>query len=448
MATNITEKVLRVGVIHNGKVIEERLVLKKGPISVGASRAAMFNIPLEGLPPKVEIIALKGGRYHLVCGDGVTCRVTAGGTTFEHRAMHAASGRAPALYPLSPDALGRVEVGPVTILFQFVTPPPALPRVQLPELARVRWSGRIDKPFAAIVMWIVLIHVGFVMAVQSAPLPMAPDMVIWQDEKGHIIKVLIPPQKDDPPDEAAGESVEKPVEPEKPEKRPEQGRNTGAPANDKPSIEQTREKVRNSGIMAILTAKPIAGSAVSKMFSGGDTVNVQEVFMGVSTGVASLDVGLERGNIRIGGGGSGGPIVIDKPGAGRDINVGGGSAGEKPKVGPNIAAAFGKMDIEPPQVEGCLAKDEVTKVVKPRLRGLQDCYERELKKITSLAGKLTITFMVNGEGTVTDARVESDSMGSPAVADCIVTRLRRFKFPASDCASVTVSYPFIFMKAQ
>jgi hypothetical protein len=35
-------------------------------------------------------------------------------------------------------------------------------------------------------------------------------------------------------------------------------------------------------------------------------------------------------------------------------------------------------------------------------------------------------------------------MGSDAVGDCIISRLKRWRFPKPDGGSVTVNFPFIF----
>ena len=79
-----------------------------------------------------------------------------------------------------------------------------------------------------------------------------------------------------------------------------------------------------------------------------------------------------------------------------------------------------------------------------RKRMVQDCYERELKRDPSLAGKIEIEFTIGTSGRVDEAFVASNRMGSDAVGDCIVSRLKRWRFPKPGGGSVTVSFPFIF----
>ena len=49
MKTNVPEKVLRVGVIHGGKVLEEKLIMEKAAVSVGRARAATIALPIPEL---------------------------------------------------------------------------------------------------------------------------------------------------------------------------------------------------------------------------------------------------------------------------------------------------------------------------------------------------------------------------------------------------------------
>ena len=74
--------------------------------------------------------------------------------------------------------------------------------------------------------------------------------------------------------------------------------------------------------------------------------------------------------------------------------------------------------------------------------------EELVASFPSLAGRITMAFTITGEGAVSEARIEADTMGNPAVGECLARRLRQMKFPKSECASVAVSYPFIFVKTN
>ena len=439
--TSQSEKVLRVGVIHNGRILEERLILARADVSVGRGRDATISLPFEELPERVTLFPVHRGRYHLAAVAGARAQIRSGGGVIE---TGPDGGARPRLHPLGDDAQGRVELGGVLFLFQFVHPPPAMPAIKLPELARVTWAGRIDRPYAAILALIFLAHVGVVMAVQSAPLPITPECAVVQDEHGRIIEVVIPKPKDEPR-EAVGDASEAAPEEQKPTSRPHAQAAKAAPAAGRTAGE-TRAYVADKGVLGILRAKDSSG-AIRQLFDEGPRVaGLDELVEGNRVASAGGDVSARR-FVEPAGGRTAAPGAIDVGGNGPRTGPAPGAQIEKTDR-TDVASLGGITKIELPQVEGCLEKDKVAAVMKAKLRGLQDCYERELKKYPSLAGRLTIAFTIDALGAVADARVEKDEMGSAPVADCLVTRVRRFRFPKSDCESVTVSYPFVFVKAQ
>ena len=73
------------------------------------------------------------------------------------------------------------------------------------------------------------------------------------------------------------------------------------------------------------------------------------------------------------------------------------------------------------------------------------CYSRELTKNPSLEGKIVVKFTIAGDGSVSQASIESSTMTSKAVESCITGR---FKFPEPKDGIVIVSYPFEFSSTQ
>ena len=87
----------------------------------------------------------------------------------------------------------------------------------------------------------------------------------------------------------------------------------------------------------------------------------------------------------------------------------------------------------------------VTRTVKRRLRAIQVCYEKELRRNPSLAGKVTVEFTIVERGTVSKAKVVDNTTGDAAVASCVVKTVKRFRFnPGPEGGSVTYAYPFVF----
>ena len=53
-------------------------------------------------------------------------------------------------------------------------------------------------------------------------------------------------------------------------------------------------------------------------------------------------------------------------------------------------------------------------------------------------------FTIGTDGRVTKANIVSSSLADEQVKQCILRRIKRWKFPKPDEGTVTVSYPFIF----
>ncbi len=84
-------------------------------------------------------------------------------------------------------------------------------------------------------------------------------------------------------------------------------------------------------------------------------------------------------------------------------------------------------------------------VIKRRMKELRYCYQRILREFPTLAGKITVKFIIAPDGTVAAAATKSTTMNNPQVEDCINGRFRKMLFPEPRGGGiVVVTYPFIF----
>src|SRR3954453_14371691 len=92
----IGPKVLRVGVIQGGKIIEERIIRKRETVTVGGSERNHFVINAPGLAQRFELFQLVGADYILNFTDSMSGRVglPAGGPSLERVATPGARGNA------------------------------------------------------------------------------------------------------------------------------------------------------------------------------------------------------------------------------------------------------------------------------------------------------------------------------------------------------------------
>lgn len=87
----------------------------------------------------------------------------------------------------------------------------------------------------------------------------------------------------------------------------------------------------------------------------------------------------------------------------------------------------------------------VTAVIEKNMGQLRYCYQRELTKSPTVAGKLTVKFIIDKDGTVSSAVTESSTLGSDLLESCINGRFMRFQFPEPNGAGgATGSYPLLF----
>ena len=128
-------KVLRIGVVQNGRVIEERIIKERGDVTIGPSEKSMFVLSANEIQRSHRLFVLQGEGYTLSFTDAMTGRVAlpTGVSDLEQLKGHARKADDGSYQiRLTEDSRGKVLVGETTFLFQFVAPPPVQPRPQLP----------------------------------------------------------------------------------------------------------------------------------------------------------------------------------------------------------------------------------------------------------------------------------------------------------------------------
>lgn len=88
---------------------------------------------------------------------------------------------------------------------------------------------------------------------------------------------------------------------------------------------------------------------------------------------------------------------------------------------------------------------EIRDVVAQYIAGLKYLYDRELKTRPSLHGKVTVEFVIEGPGQVSEVRLVSSGLGHPALENAILGRIRGWKFPSKPGDATRVTFPFDFV---
>lgn len=163
--------------------------------------------------------------------------------------------------------------------------------------------------------------------------------------------------------------------------------------------------------------------------------------MGSSVGNARGFGGLGISGVGRGGGGGAALIgggALGRKGYGRGANRLGERKASIPRVIP------GK-----PIVTGSLSKAIIRRVIRRHRNEYRYCYEKVLNKAPGLAGKVRVSFTIGADGKVIAAKTLDDTLKDPAVAKCLVRKVKRWVFPAPKGGGVVaVVYPFVFAPSK
>jgi TonB family protein len=145
---------------------------------------------------------------------------------------------------------------------------------------------------------------------------------------------------------------------------------------------------------------------------------------------------------RRGGGGSGEGII----GLG---TIGHGAGGLGSGYGRG-AGAFRGRDASVPRVRtgkadirGALSNEVIRRIVHRHLSEVRFCYEQALNARPDLKGRVRVKFVIAPTGEVQNAALAESTLGDAKVESCIVTAVRRWRFPSPEGGGVVVvTMPF------
>ena len=444
-------RVLRIGIVQGGRIIEERLIRSRDNISIGWSSKATFAVPSEALPKQWMLFELTPKGYVARFADAMDARIAVGNEVIALAQLKQA-GRirrqgAAWLLLLDERSRGKINVGDLTILFQFVTPPPLQPRPRLPASVRGSWTTGLDWIFTLIAGMSFLAHLVFVLYLRNVDWPRKPDI---EEIPDRFVQMVV---KAKPPEAPKPTTTEDKTEDKTPDKQVASNNSAKKAAKKEISAEEKEridaerrarlaEQVRNTGIIKLLGAKADGSGSIADVLGKGDVDRDQEkAFQGVGgLTVATSDASL-RG-VKSGTGGSGKVADIGSlRGAG---TIAGGNTG----AGATEKKVSGVVRSEAPAVDGELDPALVSKEVRARIGAVKACYERALKRNPNLSGKIKVRWTITAAGTVSGVDIADDSMGDSEVSSCIKQLVARWRFPAPAGGSVEVEFPFVFTASQ
>ena len=436
-------KVLRIGLVQGGRVIEERIIKQRTSVTIGQSEKAMFVIQSSNVPSQFKLFELVGNDYYLNFMDGMSGRVALATGITDIGALKGQAKKVGNAYQvkLTEEARGKVVVGETTFLFQFVAPPPVQPRPQLPLAVKGGLASQIDWNLTIIAAFSFMLHFGLIGAMYSDWM----DPIVNEDMaiQGLIdLAKNVPP----PPVEEKPEVVDKPTEKptDKPADKPVANtsptKNTGGPKSNVSDAQAAKLAQQAEAIQMQMLAAFGGGSAVQGALNRSDIPPV-DLSGAAASGAAVSAAG---GDLHMGTGGG-----VVQPGKSGGLNSIGGSTTAQGTSGAGTQASTPKGPTGDAQLGATSATVPVAnaeRVVASLRPGFRQCYNTGLQQDPGMAGSVTITVKIGPNGEVSSADATSNNGLSDSVVRCIARKLKNAQFDPPGGSGSTLNVPVKFVQ--
>jgi outer membrane biosynthesis protein TonB len=464
-------KVLRIGIIQSGKIIEERIVRVRQNINIGPSEKNDFVLPQEDVSTsRLCLFETKGGNtpYFLNFSKEMKGRISIKGEVIDLSDAATSNtakkkGKVTQII-LSEESRGKIVLGNTTVLFQFVDPPLVQPKPQLPAAVKGNLFQGVELVITICLLISFSFHLGLILHFQLTDWPersleqkfidlqqlLKADTATFENDKKKLEDDTLEGEGDDELTEEGDDDKE----PDTPSKaKADTSSEPQAPAKSAEELAKERaeqraalaEQIAQQGLNKILGSIGGSGAgAIVDVLGGGDVASDQDSLLAQVQGVGA---GTGDSSVLKGpAGGAGGTEAADVG----QIKTGGGDKTVK-TAGPGAEKSIsGNVKRRQPAASGgtgMLDADEVARIVGSRLAAIKGCYETSLKRNPSLKGRIDIRFTIAASGNVSSARATTNQLDN-SVADCISNVFTRFRFPPPEGGAVTFEYPFMFTPAN
>jgi len=457
MADSRDHKILRIGLIQNGKIVEERLLRRRESVTVGQSPRNTFVISsVAGFPKTYPLFEMKAGRYSLNFRSGMNGKVSVGDSVHDFKTLRAQKvarkkGEGYVL-SLSEKSRGKVVIGDVVVLFQFVTPPPPPSKLQLPAALKGSLGQRMEWPF------ITSLLVSFALQVFSLGIILSKDYPIAPMGRHTIPDRFLPatqeeieeklPENDEEEDEEKEEEIDESAEPEKVLPKKEEPKKAD-PAPQKPltikeqkaaeakRVRKVQGEVRDQSMLSAVGSLGGDGPTVVDTLTAGSR-DLKESMTGTGN-MAVARTKAETRRLEQTGSRTGTAKTIGKDVGRGSINRVERTARKERRVGrikEKVAEAKGM---------GTLKQSIIKKVFKRQKKKVKSCYDKELTKDPTLSGSVKVCFDIGRSGRTSKIKIKRQGTNA-RVESCIKKLVKRrfiFKPPPTD-GSVNVCANYVF----
>ena len=437
-------RVLRIGLIQDGKIVQERLIGAGETVSVGVSNKSTFLLPPGVLSaPEFVLFQYGAGGYRLRFTAEMRGKISKdGGVAALQRLQEdpsVQSSNGVFTLPLSDRDRGKLTFGKVTVLFQFVSPPPTQAVRSIQEMDFRPKLFEADDPalLGFLGVWAGLAAVLLFWVGMSE----TPDFTM-EEIPDRFTKIVMEKPEVDLPEVEDVEPTEDGLE--VPSEEAEVPEETEAEAEEVEAEEEPESEVDEAVRKEELKQEVVEQSKLLLKLIGttGEGQGVPAEFFGNDGGTGDLDAKIASTS----------GVTTDSSQAtrgGTDTELGATDIGDLQRGGGGTAEVSGGPEVRVAEVRAEagsmdeLIGDEnsVRKVVKRYAGQLKYCYERRLKEVPSLEGRVEVGWYVAG-GEVEGLTIVLNTTRDDALGDCIKNKIRRWQFPED--VEGDVSWPFVF----
>ena len=432
-------KVLRIGLVQSGRVIEERIIKQRTSVTIGQSEKAMFVVPTPNVPAQFKLFELIGSDYYLNFLDGMSGRVALQTGISELSALKGQARRVGPAYQvrLTEDARGKVVVGDTTFLFQFVSPPPPAPRPQLPLSVKGGLASQIDWTLTIIAAFSFMMHFGFIGAMYSDWMDQVVNDDISAQGLTDMLNKIPPPVIEQKPEVAATSTATSTAA-----APTATGPSTPAPTKAGPisekqaaALTQQAENMQMQMLAAFGGTTSVAGALTRGDVPVTDLSGVAQSSAGVSSTGGDLKLASGGGGLANVGHGGGGLGALGATGGGGS----GTTVAAREVKGPTGDAQMGP-------IAGGGAVSDADRVIAGLRPSFKSCYNKGLANDPSMSGKIVLAIKVQPNGDVESVSKAGGSGLSAEVEQCIIGRAKRASFSAGGGATLQVPVTFVQQK--
>lgn len=425
-------KVLRIGVLQGGKVVQERLVRAGDDVTIGESPRNTFVVSAKGVPSRYTIFAAKGGRYQLAFTADMDGKVALDEGVATFAELRAKPGTAKKggtwILPLTEKCRGKISLGELTVLFQFVPAPPESARLASSQDFRPRLLDDDDPVFLGfLALFSAMAAVLMVYVYNTEPM----DLVKPGDIPDRFVDMIIQDSDPKEPEEVPelieaedGTLAQKEKEAEEAGgKREPKSEAEAKAAAAAAAVQKRDDTIQRSKLLTALIGtrgESSSGQMVEDLL--GDSDNK---FGDLASALQNVDGTAIAGEGTI----AANKGASDGRGTG-DASIGDmsrGGTGEGTGVGTGPATAVKGRVTDNIDIGAAEGGEAATKTIRKYKGQVQSCYESELKLNPTLRGRLGVVINVSA-GRVTSVTIDDNGTGNKNVENCVKTKVRSWRF--------------------